>query len=307
MKVIWIVFLASLVGIVKAQDPHFSQTYMQSMYLNPALTVNVSGWQTNFHYRNQWPEIKAYETYALGIQKQLTKIDGGIGLSVLNDNAGDGTIMTSEIGLNYAQRFQPIESLGFALGLNLGIRQKTVDWSKLTFSDMIDNRYGFVNTENEVVPMTSVSNFNLGMGLDVNVCDGNIGFGIANLLEPNEAFSLDGSSPLPRRFTSYASYPVYKNEVLQFSPVVKYLAQADFSSLLFGVASKYKFINVFIGGRNEDAVIAGLGVSLNRIKVQYSYDQTTSNLSNTSGGSHEFGVIFRFGSKEGYDDGSFVF
>ena len=86
-----------------------------------------------------------------------------------------------------------------------------------------------------------------------------------------------------------------------------YAVQDDFNSILYGISSQYKFVNSFVGYRNQDSFIGGIGVNLNRLKVQYSYDLTTSTLSNQTGGSHELGVVFRFGSKEGYDDRNFVF
>ena len=86
-----------------------------------------------------------------------------------------------------------------------------------------------------------------------------------------------------------------------------YFGEKDFQQLLLGVSTQYKFVNTFIGYRNEDALIYGCGLNFYRFKIQYSYDQIISKLSNAAMGSHEVGMIFRFGSKSGYEDGYYAF
>ena len=48
--VVSLIVVASFVSI--AQDPHFSQVYTSSMYLNPALTGALNGWVSNAQYRS---------------------------------------------------------------------------------------------------------------------------------------------------------------------------------------------------------------------------------------------------------------
>lgn len=306
-KLLLILLLIMKLG--HAQDPEFSQTYMQSMYLNPALTGHLMGWQANTQYRNQWPGISnAYVTYNLGIQKQLTKYNTGLGLRLLNDQAGNSTINTTGLGLNYARWFSANDNFQIAFGMEAEFQQKSLDLSKLTFGDMIDNRFGFEGTTSETDFITGISFVNFAIGTHALVYKGSVGLVLTNLFEPNQAFTEDGDSPLPRRLTVYGSHPVYENEILQISPIAKMSFQSSFQNLVFGVNTRYKFLNLFLGARNEDAVISGLGYHNKRLKVQYSYDYTISKLTNeATGGSHELGLIFRFGSKEGYDDDNFTF
>lgn len=308
MRVFFLLLFFSSFLLVRAQDPIFSQTYMQLMYLNPALTGELKGWQLNSHYRNQWHKIDAYQTTALGVQKQLSKYNAGVGVSVLNDQAGDRALNTTHAGLNAAKRFGKQDTFEIALGLKIDFGQKSVDYSKLTFGDQIDNRYGFTLDSTNFNPhQNNVSYMNLTVGIDLNIFRGNVGFSCANINEPNDGIVNKLSSSVPRRFTTYLSYPLVVHQTIKFYPLLVYAIQDDFNSILYGISSQYKFVNSFVGYRNQDSFIGGIGVNLDRLKVQYSYDLTTSTLSNQTGGSHELGVVFRFGSKEGYDDRNFVF
>lgn len=306
MKKVIFSLVILLTGLAKAQDPHFSQTYMQSMYLNPALTGKDMGWQTNLQYRHQWPKIGLWSTTNFGVQKQLTKYNAGLGFTIMNDVTGEGTINTSYAGFNYARFFNFSDDFNVSLGAKGELIGKSVAWEKLTFGDQIDARYGFVVPTTSEVPASFINYVNFSLGTDLCFRNTNIGLVVFNLLEPNESFFGDYHG-LPRRYRIYGSHKFKLNEKTSLIPVVNYKYQGSFYSLVSGLNAQYDFVNVFFGRRTEDAIIYGVGVNFKRLKVQYSYDQTISELSGYTGGSHEFGLIFRFGSKEGYEDGTFVF
>ena len=46
-------------GVVKGQDPQFSQFYAAQLYLNPAFTGSTQISRAGINYRNQWPAIDA--------------------------------------------------------------------------------------------------------------------------------------------------------------------------------------------------------------------------------------------------------
>lgn len=98
-------------------------------------------------------------------------------------------------------------------------------------------------------------------------------------------------------------YKYNLNEKITLKPAVIYQNQSNFNTALFTLTAKYKFINMTVGIRNDDAMIFGGGVGFNRIRLQYTYDLTISSLSDANlGDAHEIGLVFRFGSKSGYDD-----
>ncbi|MBK7037948.1 MAG: type IX secretion system membrane protein PorP/SprF [Bacteroidetes bacterium] len=53
------------VGVLRAQDVHFSQYNAAPLALNPALTgVNSCDWRAGLTYRNQWNSVTTpYVTY----------------------------------------------------------------------------------------------------------------------------------------------------------------------------------------------------------------------------------------------------
>jgi type IX secretion system PorP/SprF family membrane protein len=306
MKILLFVFFL-ISSLLRASDPHFSQLYMSGMYLNPALTGSIVGWQSSIQYRNQWPAINGYVTSNFGVQKQLTKFNTGLGIKLLNDQAGDATINTVGIGMNYSKGIILNKNVQFRIGAEVEFREKSIDFSSLNFGDEIDNRFGFIPIKENLEINNITSYLNFGCGTDLKVFKGNFGFALNNVFAPNESFTDSVQSPLPRRYTTYITYPAYSNDVVSVTPIVMYQKQKDAQQIHFGLATKYKIVSFYAGYRNQDALISGIGLALKRLKIQYSYDLTVSKLLNETGGSHEIGVLFRFGSKDGYDDANFIF
>lgn len=96
---------------------------MPTMYLNPALTGSLPGWEANVHYRNQWPEISGgYKTLNIGLQKRVDKGNWGLGLNVINDKVG---LMTSSgFGLTTTKHFVLGSEIRLGFGLDVALRQK---------------------------------------------------------------------------------------------------------------------------------------------------------------------------------------
>ena len=297
-----VVLLLVVSGFVSiAQDPHFSQVYTSSMYLNPALTGALNGWVSNAQYRNQWPRIKGYRTVNLGLQKGLDSNKLGFGITILNDNAGN-SIYTTALGANAAKRWDLGDDVELGLGIGSQFYQKSVDYTSLTFGDMIDNKLGFISDSTSKDNISIINFVNFSVGIDLKIFNGNVGFTTSNLFEPNESFT-GTTSKLPRRYTIYGKYEFNFAKNWFITPLVKYENQASFDQVLIGGSTRYKFALLFIGIRREDAVILGAGVNFERIRFNYSFDVTTSGIDhNATGGSHEIGLIFRFGGGEaGYD------
>ena len=307
---------------VRAQDPNFSQTYMQSMFLNPALTGELKGWLINGHFRSQSYGFAGNSIASVvGIQKQISKYSTGLGLTLLNESFGPETF--GHAGLNMSKILGKKDTFQIALGLKIDFGQSNNSLPQsLIFGDQIDNQYGFINPTNELALIPSKVNYlNTTTGIDFKIFKGNLGFSFANINKPKTGYNnYNTEIYLPRRLTNYFSYSFILNESVQFHPIVVYTFQNDINSILYGVSSQYKFINTFIGYRDYDTFISGIGINLNRLKFQYSFDlkqstqetqsillpQQSANMTETLA-SHELGIIFRFGSKNGFEDRNFAF
>jgi type IX secretion system PorP/SprF family membrane protein len=298
-------------GVV-AQDPEFTQFYANPLYLNPAFAGSSRCPRMVFNYRNQWPGLyKTYVTYSASFDQHVDALSGGIGFIVTQDAAGDGTINTTNASAIYSYYLPVTNAFSVKVGAQATYAQKSVDWNKLNFGDMIDNQYGFINMTNEVPPDNNmVNNIDFSAGILGYSSSFFIGGAIHHLAEPNEAF-IGGVSPLPRKITAHtgAIIPMGPPSLKQrrrrrrnpnalpessISPNILYQRQKDFQQLNLGL---YLTKGPVVGGlwyRNQDAFIVLVGLMTTNFRFGYSYDVTVSKLSNASAGSHELSMTVQF-------------
>src|SRR2546423_3472250 len=95
-----LVILLLISGAALAQDPEFTQFYANPLYLNPAFAGSSRCPRLNLNYRNQWPALTGtFVTYSASYDQHFDEISGGLGLLVLNDKAGEGTLTTTNASL----------------------------------------------------------------------------------------------------------------------------------------------------------------------------------------------------------------
>lgn len=291
-------------GVANAQDPEFTQFYANPLYLNPAFAGSNNCPRFVLNYRNQWPALSGtFVTYSASYDQMVKDLQGGLGLLVTADDAANGTLKTTTINGQYAYHLNVTRSFAIRVGMQASYMQKALDWTKLSFGDEIDPRYGFVFNTNET-PRG-------GTSADVDVSAGILGFSkrfymgaaVHHLTEPNESL-ISGNSKLPMKITGHlgAMIPLnntrYSDDDVFVSPNVLYQQQAAFQQLNLGI---YVQKGPIVGGvwyRNKDSFITLLGFQTKNFKFGYSYDVTVSKLSNASGGSHEISTQFLFPCKK---------
>lgn len=307
MKYISTLFIVVLTLTLKAQDLNFSQFNRANMYLNPASVGDLKSWTVNYQFRNQWPKLSSpYVTNSLGVQYGFNKIVKGIGVAVLNDAAGDGSITSTSLSVPLSFGFNIKDKVDLSIGVQTSFLQKSVDWSSFTFGDEIDNKLGFISPSKDSLPLRTFSIIDFSIGMEVKVSNLKVGFAGAHIFEPDQSFAIGNESKLPFKLSSYLNYDISLGSVFKITPSVLYIQQSDFNALMIATTTSYKFIKIMFGYRVDDAAIFGLAFTTKRLDIGYSYDLTTSKLTNNTGGSHEFGVRFRFGKhKEGDFDNAF--
>lgn len=283
----------------QAQDPHFTQFYANPIYLNPAFAGSHRCPRIIFNYRNQWPNLTGtFVTTSFSYDMRVEALSGGLGFHFLNDRAGQGTLVTTRFSGMYAYQLAITREFSMAFGLQATFGQKKLDWSKLTFGDMIDPKYGFIYTTKEEKNRAVVSypDFSAGvLGFSKRFY---AGFAAFHLTEPDEAFIYSGS-PLPMKYTGHAGAVIplagrYGGNS-NISPNIIYQQQQDFRELNIGL---YLMKESIVGGlwyRNQDAVVALIGFQQEPVKMGYSYDITVSKLGIVTAGSHEisFQLLFK--------------
>ena len=278
-----------------AQDPEFTQFYANPLYLNPAFAGTARCPRVNLNYRNQWPAISGtYVTYSASYDQHFDALAGGLGLLVTNDKAGQGTLTTTNVAAMYSYQLNINREFSMKFGFQAAYFQKSIDWSKLTFGDMIDERRGFVYNTNEVPGLSKKSNVDLSVGLLGYSKRYFFGFAAHHLTQPDEG--LIGPSKLPMKITGHAGaiIPLEKGNESYISPNVLFQQQQNFTQLNLGL---YFVKGNFVGGlwyRNSDAFIVLVGVQTDHLKIGYSYDVTISRLASNTAGSHEVSLQIQF-------------
>ena len=299
MKKLLLVLIFGMITVLSmAQDPEFSQFYAAPLYLNPAFAGSVRCPRITMNYRNQWPAILGqFTTYDVEYDQYISSLNGGIGIMAWKDNAGSGTISTTNFSGIYSYQMNLSRDFTVNAGFQAAYMQKNLDWSKLTFGDQIDPRYGFIYTTQEVAPKGQSSFLDLSAGLLGYTNEFYGGISVDHLTQPNEGF-ISGSTPLPMKFTGHfgAMIPMddSRRNTSYISPNILFVQQQDFQQINLGL---YISRGPLVGGlwyRFGDAIIALIGVSTNGLKIGYSYDITVNKLSNATGGAHEISLSYQF-------------
>ena len=294
-----LLLLFSYSGNIVAQDPEFTQFYANPLYLNPALAGMGRCPRVNLNYRNQWPGISGtYITNSVSYDQHVEAIGGGLGLLIMKDKAGQGTLSTTNVSGIYSYLLNVNREFSLKFGVQASFFQKSIDWSKLTFGDMIDERRGFVYSTNEQQKLQSKSNVDFSAGILGYSKRYYFGFAAHHLTQPDEG--LLGVSKLPMKLTLHAgaSLPIGdKGTHTFFSPNVLYQQQQNFQQLNLGLYVTKGSIVAGLWYRNQDSFIAVIGFHQHFFKVGYSYDVTVSKLTNATAGSHEISFSIQFECK----------
>ncbi len=214
---------------------------------------------------------------------------------------GGGTLQTHGISFAYAPAIRLFKNkLVISPAVELGWRSNFIDWSNLTYGEMIDPRYGFVSSQNTQAPNSQVHMFDMNAGILLSHHDFVYGAAFSHLTQPNESFS--GTSKLPIKYTAHISYFWNIHPSVQLSPAFIYLQQQDFRQFLPSLSIWMYGARIGTAYRANlnisDAIIFMAGYQGKGFKVGYSYDLTVSSLSNNTGGSHEISLGYVFNCKK---------
>ncbi|MCE2865250.1 MAG: type IX secretion system membrane protein PorP/SprF [Cryomorphaceae bacterium] len=294
-KITLSLLLVALSGEFLAQDPTFTQFYANPVYMNPALAGSSGCPRVALNYRNEWPQLTGnYVTYAAAYDSYFKNISGGVGLVAMHDVQGQGTLQTSMIGASYSYYLKVNRKFRLMFGTQAAYYQKYLDWSKLTFGDMIDPRRGFIYQTGDVPRGNGRRGF-FDVSAGMVGFSKNFYFGAAfhHLNRPDESLIL-GQSRLPIKITGHIGANIKLGQRGRYSsttflsPNIIYQNQNGFQQLNVGAYLKYESFTIGAWYRNKDAFILTVGINTDNYRIGYSYDLTVSPLGNgVSGGSHE--------------------
>lgn len=295
-------FLVLGVNSVKAQDPEFTQFYATPIYTNPAFAGTGAcdgGGRAVVNYRQQWPSLPGtFVTTAASWDQHFDELGGGIGLLLVDDRAGEGQLTYQGATLVYSYQWAVSREFTMRFGVQGTFGQRSIDWSKLRFEDMISPTQGFVNPTNEplATEQKRFANFSAGMLAYTKNFYG--GIAVHNLIEPNQSFYNSQDAIIPMRFTGHGGVVIpldgLKNSQRTISPNVLFMLQNKFTQMNVGFYMNQGpmvfgawFRQTFGEYNNSDAVMALVGFRQDRFKFGYSYDFTVSGAKSAAPGSHE--------------------
>jgi type IX secretion system PorP/SprF family membrane protein len=329
VKSIVLLVLSLRVFCVLAQDPTFSQYYLNLNYLNPAFAGYTNDLTTNINSRVQYfgvPGVMASNTASANIScEDETRL--GVALIAAHNVEGAGILQTAmfsgQLSANFPFKIQTRQRVNkglFAAGLQFGAGQKYLSWSRLRFSDQFSPYLqGVQNPTNITIQQTSSNVFlDLGLGLRSTYEFGtglkpqfiSMGAAAFHVNRPVQSF-LESDLKLEPRYSFYTFYYI-GNPRRGRTRDLRYLSfgfLADYQQgLQSHTLSVFKDLNenftVGLSIRREDflfqnrraeAVIPHFVVKLENISFGISYDWTLSPLGEENTfGSAEIGLSWRF-------------
>lgn len=307
LGVLFIIFLMVCLNSL-AQDHMYSQFFNSPIYLNPALTGQFPGdLRMNLIYRNQFTSVPGSFNYmTAAIDYNIPKFGGGIGLIFTRGSEGTAYFTKNNIAGTYSYSIGS-EDFILSFGLQAGVSNDNIDWSKLVFDDQISSQLGYIPGSVSSAVQPAYNNkffFDTGAGLNLVVSEFNLGGAVQHINQPNESFT-NNPAKLPMRFTGHASYrldlnPYDNNDENQKSfiiPSIIYYKELTSESLNVGFQYKRTNVNAGLwyrtGGQyGPAAVVLSLIFDLyinpdggEKLRLGVSHDVPTSGLNygNTAG------------------------
>ena len=297
-----------------AQDAHFSRFYSNSLYLSPSFAGSSGDNRISMSYRNQWYEVNTgYKTYSLSYDHYFSKLQSGIGVLFLRDEAGTGSLSTTNAGLIYNFDFRINNKLHIRPGMHFMYTQRSIDFEKLIWIDQM-SVIGNAPASGETYPFKKVGDIDFSASLLAYGERFWAGFTFDHLLRPNhslyyEEYDSENHALVPIKFQIFGGTKhIVKESLLRPTPTILQLAflyknQDDFNQIDLGfyyfyspivLGFWYRGVPIIKGNNLNDAIILLIGLKTKRINIGYSYDFTISKLITSTGGSHEISLSYTF-------------
>lgn len=328
------VMLFMVMGRLKAQDPVFSQPFLAPLYLNPAATgAGENDLRFSLLHRRQWLTIPSQFNYtSFSVDKFFPSIKGGLGF--MATSFSEGYLKRTGVYGSYAYticsgepniaRNDELQTWFVSGGIQLGLAQRRIDYSKLTFADQL-NQDGIIPggvsaADPPVFNKKWYPDFSGGLYLSHAVAGkGNLLLGASarHVNRPDETLTSTSDSfrsPLPVLWGVNAAYQ-YDGDEWNYGIAVMGYQQGMYRTLQVGLdvkPSSYDF-SVGIWGHVGNTIRSFNAVSLNvtytfksssphRQKFAIGLDQDFpiggSGLSYTTG-STELGLIWDYDTQDG--------
>lgn len=297
-----LLLLIGLPGVLKAQqDPKFSQYMFNRLVINPAFAGTNDIISATLIHRHQWVGFSGEPiTQTFSICGPISKLHGGVGLHVVNDQLG--LDKSQGLLLSYSYRFNVGAGI-LGAGLQGGMFSKSLDGNQFKATD---------ETYDDAIPYGLTSAIVPDFGLGVYYNTNKLYFGLSSSHINESKVNYDSISTyiqmkLKRHYYVTAGYAYEINPKFSIEPSV--LIKSDATSTQVDVNSNfiYKLNNkrkVWAGAsyssgdviRASSAIVLLVGMNItDYLRFGYSYDVTTTKINQFAPNTHEImlGVDFK--------------
>ncbi len=293
MKRLFILITVSLCSLLAEaqQDVLISQYMFNPLLINPAYAGSKDYIMATALYRKQWTGFEgAPETEVATIHGPLKNKNFGLGLTILHDQIA--VTNRTDVFAEFAYHMDLNSKWRLGLGLQGGFSAyKFTTPSKVWNTD--DPLYQ--------TPPSSL-NPNFGLGAFLRTSNFYVGLSAPSLLDYDSTKSLNISSTntfqSTRHYFLTTGYAFDGNPDLVIKPSIlaKYVPDAPVE---FDFNVNVLFVQTFWLGasyRTNDAIVGIVEFQISKkLRIGYSYDFTTSDISKYSDGSHEVMIGYDFG------------
>ncbi|MFD1096087.1 PorP/SprF family type IX secretion system membrane protein [Salegentibacter chungangensis] len=290
MKKRYLIIIVLFVGTSSfaQQLPQFTQYMYNTISINPAYAGSRDGFSLTALNRNQWVGVEgAPNTQTLSIHSPLRNDKIGLGLSVINDNAGYENYTYLYGDFSYRIDFDSDVSLAF--GLKGGFSYYNLDEDLFAEPNVLDDPF-FQDQFNNWTP-------NFGIGFYLSAQKWYIGLSAPKLINNNNHEYSEYLAMEQVHYFLTGGYVFDLSDNLKLRPTA--LAKVTKGApLSVDVSSTFILNEKFYLGANyriDDAIGGFLDVEiLDGLRVGYGYEHTISDIRPYSDGSHEIILIYEF-------------
>lgn len=287
-----ILLLSAICVHAIAQKELVMSQYIHNQFaINPAFAGSRETLSAFGAFRMQWsgiPDAPNAQYFSMHAPLKNNKV--ALGASFFNENVS--IVQNTGFSAAYAYRIKAGQDSRVAFSLNAGLLSSKASWDRVSLVDQDDPAFG--ENETYIDPM-------LGFGIAWYSQQFFAGFSIPDLFYTGD---FDNESPVfePSRTTYLltAGYLYALNPQVALQPSTLLRINPDQSTLV-DLSANVIIENKFWAGltyRTNSEIIAMAGWQASpQLRVAYSFDYPTGDLSNLNSGSHELSLQFDFGYK----------
>ena len=315
-------FIAEVLG----QDPQLSQFYNAPLYLNPGFTGATNSNRVILNHRLQWPNLpQAFATYAFSYDMYRPELRSGFGALLYADKSGSAALTNTNVDLFYSYKLQYDDKWVITPGLFFGYGITSIDIEKLLLGDQLQFDDGNAPTlDPAIARLGNNQYFDFGTGVLMYSSKHWFGFSVYHLTRPNISL-LESESRLPIKYNIHGGTRIPLVQSFRSNPAgaalvpfFQFRKQASIEQLDIGINYVVPPVTMGVTYRgiplmaftseppdgsgipnstfnpSQDALVFLLGLQITSMQFAYSFDFTVSELSSSSGGSHEVSLIWEF-------------